>query len=142
MKLNEIKNCLIEQFFTEESNGVSLDKLDSIFESMGNHLKIDLSAERLASIHSQTNQSSDVGKAFRKFTDGRVSILTIVEEFDSKTNAIFTAIRSGTSIIMSDLTSTIIVEKNGALLAVKNALKQAKNRNDEIFFNITSMNTK
>jgi len=136
MKLSELKVGLIEQFFTENSNGVSQDLLDPIFESTGKSLGIDLNPERLTALFQQSNQSSDPNKAFKRFTEGRISILTILEEDGIHKNAIFAAVRSGTSVKVINLTSTPLVEKLGDLAAVKSALRQAKNRNDEIFFNI------
>jgi len=136
MKLSEIKTSLIDQFFTDGSQGVPLDQLDTVFESIGNAIGVDLSSERLTLLqHQQSNQSNDPSKAFKRFTEGRISMLTIVEE--DGMNAIFAAVRSGTSVKIMDLTVNPLVEKNSNLLGVKNAIKQAKNRNDEVFFNIT-----
>jgi sugar diacid utilization regulator len=133
MKLSEIKTSLIDQFFTEGSIGVPQDQLDPIFESIGKNVGLDLNSERLVILQEKSNQSNDPSKAFKRFTDGRVSLLTIVEE-DS--NVILAAVRSGTSIRIADLTITPITERDGSLLSVKNALRQAKNRNDDVFFNI------
>ena len=136
MRLAEIKTGLIDLFFKDGSNGVPLDELDTIFESIGNAIGIDLSSERQSSLqHQQSNQSNDPSKAFKRFTEGRVSMLTIIEE--DGMNAIFAAVRSGTSIKIVDLTVTPLVERDSGLLAVKQAIKQAKNRNDDVFFNIT-----
>jgi hypothetical protein len=136
MKLSEIKTGLIDQFFTDGSQGVPLDQLDTVFESIGNAIGVDLSSERLTLLqHQQSNQSNDPSKAFKRFTEGRISMLTIVEE--DGMNAIFAAVRSGMSVKIVDLTITPLVERESGLLAVKNAIKQAKNRNDEVFFNIT-----
>lgn len=141
MKLSEIKLSLIEHFFSENSNGISKNLLDPIFESLGRSMKIDLSPEVIFEISQKTaNDSQDPGKAFKKFTDGRLNILTILEEDGSNTNAIFTAVRAGTHIKFSDLTTSPIVEKVGNLAMIKDALKQAKNRNDEVYFTIISSN--
>lgn len=136
MKLSEIKSCLIESFFEDGVNGVQIEQLETIFESIGNSLDIDLSVDYLSSLHNkQSNQSSDPSKAFKRFTEGRVAMLTIFEEDG---NAIFAAVRSGINIKISDLTIKKMCETTGKLLSVKNAIKQAKNKNDEVFFEITT----
>jgi len=137
LKLADIKSFMIEQFFAESTNGVSHDKLDGIFESLGTSLKVDLSADRLTD--SQTNDSQDPSKAFKRFTEGRVAMLTIMEEDGMNKNALFAAVRYGTKVMIANLTTEMITEKTGDLAAVKSALKQAKARNDEVFFTITTM---
>jgi hypothetical protein len=137
MKLSEIKSGLVETYFTEGSVGVPQGQLDPVFESLGNTVGLDLNSEYLSTLLQTSNQSSDPSKAFKRFTEGRVALLTIVEEDGSSANAIFAAVRSGTHVKISDLTISPIAEKAGGLLAVKNALKQAKKRNDDVFFNIT-----
>jgi len=132
MKLAEIKNCLIDQFFTETSDGVLQEQLVPIFESIGTSLGIDLKPDQQTALSDKTVQSADPSKAFKRFTDGRVAMLTIFED----DHAIFATVRAGTQIKLVDLTTSPIVEKAGNLLAVKTALRQAKNRNDEVFFNI------
>jgi hypothetical protein len=137
MKLSEIKSGLIETYFTDGSIGVPQDELDAVFESLGRTIGLDLNSERLTTLFQASNQSSDPSKAFKRFTEGRLAILTIVEEDGTNANAIFAAVRSGTQVKISDLTITPIAEKAGGLLAVKNALRSAKKRNDDVFFNIT-----
>ena len=141
MKLAEIKTSLIDQFFTEDSAGVSQDQMDPIFESLGKTIGLDLNSERLVLLQQQTNQSNDPSKAFKRFTEGRVALLMIIEEDGAASNTILAAVRSGTLVRIADLTISPIMEKDGGLAAVKNALRQAKNRNDEVFFNITVTDT-
>jgi hypothetical protein len=136
MKLAEIKMSLIDHFFNEGSNGIPQDQLDVIFESVGKTIGLDLNSEKLAVLQDKSNQSSDPSKAFKRFAEGRIALLTIVEEDDSALNAIFLAIRAGTSVKIIDLTESPINERDGGLLGVKGALRQAKNRNDDVFFNI------
>ena len=138
MKLSEIKTSLIDQFFTDGAVGVAQDQLDPIFESLGKAISIDLNSERLVLLQEQSSQSNDPSKAFKRFTDGRVSLLTIIEEDG---NAILAAVRSGTHVRISDLTVSPPDERDGGLLSVKNALRQAKNRNDDVFFNIIVSDT-
>lgn len=132
MKLSEIKSSIIEQYFSENDNGVSQDQVDSIFESLGRSLGIVLDSALL-----ESNESADPSKAFKRFTEGRVAMLTIMEEDGMSKNALFAAVRYGTSVKITNLTAETIVEKTGDLAAVKSALRQAKKRNDEVFFNIT-----
>lgn len=138
MKLTEIKTGLIDYFLDDFSQGIKIDKLDEIYESMGQKINLNIDSERIVILQNSSSQSSDPSKAFKKFTDGRVSILTIIDEDD---NAIMSAIRSYNNIISVDLTSSPLLEKNVSLISIKNALRQAKNRNDDISFNIISTNS-
>lgn len=135
MKLSEIKSGIIEQFFTESANGVSQDQVDSIFESLGKSLGLDLNFDFTSLMES--NESADPSKAFKRFTEGRVAMLTIMEEDGMQKNALFAAVRYGALVKITNLAAESIIEKTGDLAAVKNALRQAKNRNDDVFFNIT-----
>ena len=141
MKLAEIKVGIIEQFFTDIAVSVSQDQLYPIFESIGKTVGLDLNDEKLTILFHASNQSSDPSKAFKRFTEGRTALLTIMEEDGVNKNAIFAAVRSGKTVKIADLTVTPIAEKSGNLAAVKNALRQAKNLDDEIFFNITVTDT-
>jgi hypothetical protein len=136
MKLAEIKSSIIESFFTEDSAGVPQDQLDPVFESIGKTVGLDLNSEKLALLSQSSNQSSDPSKAFKRFTEGRVAILAIIEEDGMVQNAIFAAVRSGMNTKVSDLTNAAINEKNGGLADVKSALRQAKDRNEDVIFNI------
>lgn len=138
MRLAEIKVGLVDKFFTDAANGVSGDQLDAIFESIGKTVGLELTADTLTSLsQNNTNQSGDPSKAFKRFTEGRIALLTVMEEDGSHSNAIFAAVRYGKTVKIADLTVSPLAEKNGDLAAVKNALRQAKNLNEDIFYNIT-----
>jgi len=135
LKLAEIKSGLIGTFFTEDSAGVPHDQIDPIFESIGKSIGLDLGSDKLTVLAQTSNQSSDPSKAFKRFTEGRISILTIYEEDGLKQNVIFVAVRAGTQAKSMDLTSPLR-EATAGLGSVKNALRQAKNRNEDIVFNL------
>jgi len=141
MKLSEIKTSLIEQFFVDSSAGVPEDKLDEIVESIGHSLNVTLSSDVQSVLSQQSSHSSDPSKAFKRFTEGRLSILTVLEEDGSHANAIFAAVRVGRAIKIADLTVTPVTEKSADLNAVKQALRQAKNLNDDSYFNIVITDT-
>lgn len=136
MKLAELKTALVGQFFSENSSGISTSSLPEVYETLGKLLKSDLSALLTAELTEARNEgvSSDPSKGFKKFTDGRQSLLAIVE--DDK--AIFAAARSGKHVSYVDLTGKDRSEQLGDLAVIKNALKQAKNINDDAYFSITN----
>lgn len=137
MKLSEIKVGLVERFFANRSAGVTQDQLGSIFEQISKSTNVGLGVEFLSQLIQEANQSSDPSKAFKRFTDGRVAFLSVFEEEAGQNTAIFAAVRVGTIVKLSDLTLTPLTEKIADLGAVKSALRQAKNLNDEIFYHIT-----
>lgn len=141
MKLAEIKIALIDQFFSKQAAGVERTELDTIFVSLGKGLNADLS--ELASnadtiIEAEEGSSSDPSKAFKRFTDGRRALLSINEDDGFKKMAIFVAVRVGKDVIYEDLTVAERVAKRGDLTAIKHALRQAKNLNDDVYFTIKS----
>lgn len=141
MKLDELKVALIKQFFKSSDSGVDQDRVKEVFESMAKRLDTDLShlSEQDAvtedsEMHSGV--SSEPSKAFRKFTEGRKALLTINEDDGSKAMSLFAAFRVGTEIMICNLTNETIKEEKSNLNAVKQALRQAKNLNDDIYFQI------
>ena len=136
MKLFEIKSGLIEQYFDENADGISSEKLEAVFESLGKSMNVDLSPASIQSIE-LNNQSSDPSKAFKRFTEGKMSILSISEEDGATQHSIFAAVRVGTTVKIANLTTSPIVEKAGDLSAVKHALRQSKNINEDVVFSIS-----
>lgn len=132
MKLTEIKVNLIEQFFVDSSNGVLVTEINPIFESLGKIVEVDV-----LSLINNSHHSNDPSKAFKRFTEGRLAILTINEEDGINNNVIFAAVRFGRKVAVADLTKTSITEKISDLATVKSALRQSKNLNDDAFFNIS-----
>lgn len=136
MKLADIKTALIEQFFDESSQGVPLLESSQVFESLRAHLKSKIDAEFQDDLGAQ---SSDPSKAFAQFSRiSRQSTLRIVEEDGVKQSVIFAAARIGKNVSYSDLTAEDKSPKTGSLATVKQALKQAKNRNEDVIFNIAT----
>jgi hypothetical protein len=140
MKLHEIKFNIIDKFFYENSNGISINILNPIYESLGRSMNVDLNPDNISEISKTISESQDVSKAFKKFTDSKLNILTILEEDGNNINAIFMALRVGTKVMITDLTSATLTEKVGTLGMVKDALKQAKARNEESYFSIIERN--
>ena len=134
MRLAEIKIGLIEQFFAENANGISGEPLTAIFETLGKSMKLDLTEFDL---EKHDNRSSDPSKAFKRFTEGKTSVLMINEDDGAKLNTIFIAIRNGKSVKIANLTTDPISEKMGDLSAVKAALRQAKTIDEDIIFDLT-----
>lgn len=135
MKLEEIKSSLIQNFFGNQSPGVHQTLIDPIFTQLANAINESV----LDSVIEETEGSSaDATKAFKKFTDGRRSTLSICENDGMNVNIIFAAIRSGKQIVYEDLTVEQRTIKFGDLASIKTALKQAKNLNDEAYFIITN----
>jgi hypothetical protein len=137
MKLAEIKVALIQQFFKECDNGVDQNKVAEVFESLSKKLNADLTMlSEGISEEMHSGNSSEPSKAFKKFTEGRKALLTINEDEGRKTMSLFAAVRVGTEVMYCDLTKEMIEEKKGNLLTIKQALRQSKNVNDEVYFNI------
>ena len=136
MKLSEIKSALVTQFFKDREKGAGQDDLQRILESLSKTFDADLVSLLEDEDDSLIGCSSEPSKAFKKFTDGRRAILTINEDEDLHTTAIFVAIRVGTEIMYSNLTTELREEQKGNLSIIKHALKQAKNLNDEVYFKI------
>ena len=134
MKLAEIKLGLIEQHFSSNCNGISGEALSIIFESLGKSVNLDLSREKLT--RRQTTRSSDPSKAFKKFTEGRNAVMSIIDEDDETLNTLFVAIRTGKSVKIANLTTDPITEKVSDLRSVRDALRQAKSFNEDIIFEL------
>lgn len=135
MKLAEIKSGLIEQNFASNCNGISGEPLFAIFEKLGSSLGLDLSQSVLDSIMS--SRSNDPSKAFKKFTEGHTAVMSFIEAEDEKLNTIFIAIRTGKTVKVANLTTDPISERQSDLRSVREALKQAKNFNEDIIFELT-----
>ena len=142
MKLAEIKTALIDQFFSKQSPGIDRTQIEPIFVNLGKTLKVDLSelASDDATVVTESEQgsSSDPSKAFKRFTDGRRALLSINEDDGFKKLAIFAAVRVGKSVVYENLTADERTHKKGDLAAIKQALRQAKNLNDDVYFTIKS----
>jgi hypothetical protein len=82
--------------------------------------------------------SLDVSKAFKKFTNGDRAILGVCEDIGIEKMVLFAALRAGRKVAYVDLTKETIELKQGDLKLIKEALKQAKQVNDEIYFSITN----
>jgi hypothetical protein len=143
MKLSEIKTALVDKFFSKQANGVSRTEIEPVFIDLGKSLKSDLTelANNDATtvvIESEQGSSSDPSKAFKRFTEGRNALLSICEDDGFKKMVIFAAVRVGTGIVYEDLTVAERVIKKGDLASIKSALRQAKNLNEDAYFNIKS----
>lgn len=137
MKLGEIKIAMIEQFFNKQTLGVPLNDVGAVFTSLAESLDVKHVPDA-PEAESESGNSSDPSKAFKRFTEGRRAFLTINEEDGFKKYAIFAAVRAGRRVIYEDLTVGDRSRKQGDLGTIKQALKQAKNLNDEVYFSITS----
>lgn len=144
MRLEELKTALIEQFFKDTKNGVDKDKIYDILVSLRKHLGIEDPAEltereaapEIEFLEKDGSCSNDPTKAFAMFIKGRESTLSIFEEEGIKIRSLFSAARVGKGIYYADLTVSPHKEVKGDLASVKQALKQAKNLNDEVYFSI------
>jgi hypothetical protein len=141
MKLNEIKTALVDKFFSKQASGVSRTEIEPVFISLGKSLKADLtdiSTEDAIVVESEQGSSSDPSKAFKRFTEGRTALLSICEDDGFKKMVIFAAVRIGSGVVYEDLTVDDRVIKKGDLASIKSALRQAKNLNEDAYFNIKS----
>jgi hypothetical protein len=141
MKLNEIKTALVDKFFSKQASGVSRTEIEPVFISLGKSLKADLtdiSTEDAIVVESEQGSSSDPSKAFKRFTEGRTALLSICEDAGFKKMVIFAAVRIGSGVVYEDLTVDDRVIKKGDLASIKSALRQAKNLNEDAYFNIKS----
>jgi hypothetical protein len=134
MKLAEIKVALIEQFFAVNSNGVNGEDLNNIIIALGKSVSIQLTEQKVIQVYANANQSNDPSKAFKRFTEGDSSLLTIADT----RGTLFTAIRDGKTIKVANLTTDPISEDVGNFGIVKQALKQAKIIDEDIIFAITT----
>ena len=132
MKLIDLKAALVEYFFKPEDLGVNDDQVVAVVNKMAARLNIDVEDMLAADLRVHGNLS-DPSKAFKKFTEERRALLVITDEDD---RAIFVALRSGNEIWYKNLTVKAGAELRGSLLIIKTALRQGKNRNDDINFNI------
>lgn len=140
MKLNEIKTALVDKFFSKQASGVSRTEIEPVFISLGKSLKADLTdistTEDDVVVESEQGSSSDPSKAFKRFTEGRTALLSICEDDGFKKMVIFAAVRIGSGVVYEDLTVDDRVIKKGDLASIKSALRQAKNLNEDAYFNI------
>lgn len=135
MRLCDLKSTLVEQFFTESSSGQTADKLPEIFQELRNVLG---DTKLLESLSTGTH-SNEPSKAFGRFTRDRDSVVAIIEEDGLQKRALFAAAKRGTQISYATLTTENIEFKKGNMKIVKDALRQAKNLNDEVDFHIITL---
>ena len=140
MKLTELKTALIEQFFKNTGPGVELADLTKVYEALDAHLKLKIRSALTEQVR-RSEISSDPSKAFKKFTDGRQALLLICEDDEIKKLAIFAAVRQGKKVAFSDLTAEGQAPRTGDLAAIKDALRQAKNLNDDAYFSVLTENS-
>lgn len=142
MKLSEIKTALVDKFFSKQATGVNRADIEPVFVGLGSFLKTDLtelaSNDATVVIESEQGSSSDPSKAFKRFTEGRTALLSICEDDGFKKMVIFAAVRVGKNVAYEDLTVDDRVLKKGDLASIKGALRQAKNLNEDVYFNIKS----
>ena len=136
MKLTDIKHSLLEAFFKNTSKGVDVDRTLDIFIALKNKLATTYS-DQIADHPPASSQ--DASKAFSMFSRGHAGFLTIVEDDGVKSYAIWAAARIGKQIYVVDLTTEPHVEQKVDLKSVRAALRQAKNINDEAYFNVISV---
>lgn len=135
MKLAELKTSLVEQFFTPASSGLPTELLSEIYQDLKNKLGSELIVESTSpGIH-----SNEPSKAFAQFTKDRESVVAIIEEDGMKKKALFAAAKRGTQIAYMTLTQEGREVKKGDLKTIKDALRQAKNLNDEIDFHVITL---
>ena len=132
MKLAEIKLGLIEQHFSSNSNGIKGEALNLILEQLGQSLSIDTSANKRSTL--QESRSNEPSKAFKKFTEGDCSMMSIIDSEDGVPSTLFVALRTGKTVKIANLTADPITEKISDLKTVREALKQAKNFDEDIIF--------
>jgi len=142
MKLSELKTALVDKFFSKQANGINKTKIDPVFVELGKFLSADLhdltSSDDSIVVESEQGSSSDPSKAFKRFTEGRTTLLSICEDDGFKKMVIFAAVRVGTNVVYEDLTIDERVMKKGDLASIKSALRQAKNLNEDAYFHIKS----
>lgn len=138
MRLEDLKLALIEQFFKNSKNGVDKDKISEVLVSLRCNIKNnkEQTADDVLFLERVGPTSSDPTKAFALFIKGRESTLSIMEEDGIKVRSIFAAARIGKDIYFANLTESPFIQKKGNLAAIKQALRQAKNINDEVYFSI------
>ena len=142
MKLSEIKTALVDKFFSKQAAGVSRIEIEPVFIDLGKFLKADLTElatnDATVVVELEQGSSSDPSKAFKRFTEGRTALLSICEDDGFKKMVIFAAVRIGSNVVYEDLTVDERVLKKGDLASIKSALRQAKNLNEDAYFNIKS----
>lgn len=142
MKLSEIKTALVDKFFSKQAAGVNRSEIDTVFLGLGKFLEADLTEltvdDDTIVLESEQGSSGDPSKAFKRFTEGRTALLSICEDSEFKKMVIFAAVRIGTKVVYEDLTVDERTPKKGALTSIKSALRQAKNLNEDVYFNIKS----
>lgn len=135
MKLAELKSSLVEQFFDSASSGVTIDKLQEIYSK----LRASQGATELLESLGTGSHSNEPSKAFAQFTRERDAVISIIEEDGMQKKAIFSASKRGTQISYMVLTQEAQEVKKSDLKAIKAALRQAKNLNDEVDFHTITL---
>lgn len=135
MKLAELKTMLVEQFFTEASGGLNIENLPQVYQE----LRAVLGDSKLSESVITGTHSNEPSKAFARFTKDRDAVIVILEEDGLQKKALFAAAKRGTQISYVTLTQEGYEVKKGNMKIVKDALRQAKNLNDEVDFIITTL---
>lgn len=121
MKLSDIRSQLLEQHFANSADGLALTMLSEALVELG-------APKELA--EQEPSRLADVSKTLRRFVDGRVAVLSIIE---SEERVMFTAFRQGRDVYINDHTNkTGIIHAD--LNRVKSALKQSQSISDEVQF--------
>jgi 6-phosphogluconolactonase (cycloisomerase 2 family) len=134
MKLSEIKIALIDQFFAVNCNGIVGEALNKIIATLSKDINVPLSEQQVNVICAGANTSNEPSKAFKRFTEGDSSLLTISDS----NGTLYAAVRDGKTIKVANLTTDPISEELSGFATVKQALKQAKLIDEDIIFSITT----
>ena len=145
MKLLQIKHLLEETFFKDQHGGVATDDAPQLLDSLRVLLAAKPLSEETGTAHgalamlleNELHEFNDPSKTLRAFTDGRESVLTIVEDLGDKRVVIFCAARIGAKVATVNATEITLAPSLGSLARIKEALQQAKRLDDDISFRVS-----
>lgn len=136
MRLDELKTGLIKQFFKSEVQGVHRDSLLPYVQALREQLTPTSTVALSAKLSEDGSNSNDPTKAFGMFVKGREAVLSIMADSGIQQRSIYTAARIGRSVSAVNLSEGDGVVECTDLAGIKQALKQARAIDDEIYFNV------
>jgi hypothetical protein len=138
MKLHEIKQQLVERFFSTRV-GVALHESNVVMLSLGKIVETDFT-DQLAELESEVDPDklSEVTDALKQFTKhGDQGFIQVIEDDGSHVKLMFAAARNGSKYSTIELTENS-TPKISNLSSIKAALEQSKKLNEDMYFIVST----
>lgn len=139
MLLSEIKQGLINKFFKETRDGVSLLELNSLLINTSFLLSESAKSQALSLLEADAlkpNETSNVSKAFDNFTNGTFNTIIAIDESDVVPKILYIAVKEYRKCSHINCMEGSLIPTLTTPGYIRKALQELKELNEEIKFSI------